>query len=317
MRRESLAAAIWVALAGGAAAQPSVLTTVGMIGSVAATVAGDCVDVNVMMGPGTDPHLYQPTASDVQRLAGADAVLHMGFGLEGQLGAVLERLGARTPVLAVGPAAVPAADLIEVGGSYGVDPHLWMDAGLWSRTVPVIAGFLSDLAPDCDGIDARAEAHRAEILALHGWVAEAIATIPEDRRALVTAHDAFGYFARAYGIDEVAIQGLSTEAEAAIADIIEVAETVVARNVPAVFVESTISPRTIEALVAATRDRGHEVTIGGELYADAMGDAGTAEGTYIGMMHANTLAIVTALGGTVPPLPEALAGWAETWDIAR
>jgi manganese/zinc/iron transport system substrate-binding protein len=317
MQTLAFSAVLAVTFTGAAAAQPTVVATVGMIGSVAATVAGDCAAVQVMMGPGSDPHLYQATASDVQRLAGADGVLHMGFGLEGQLGEVLERLGARTPVLAVAPVAVPAADLIEVGGSYGVDPHLWMDAALWSRTVPVIAGFLTELAPGCDGIAARADAHEAELLALHEWVEIAIATIPEDRRALVTAHDAFGYFARAYGIDEVAIQGLSTEAEAAIADIIEVAETVVTRNVPAVFIESTISPRTIEALIAAAGDRGHTVEIGGELYADAMGDAGTAEGTYIGMMHANTVAIVTALGGAVPPLPEALAGWAETWDIAR
>ncbi len=304
-------------LAGSAAAQPTVVATVGMVGDVAATVAGDCMAVQTLMGPGTDPHLYQPTASDVQRLASADGVMHLGFGLEGQLGTVLERLGDRTPVLAVGPASVPVEDLIEVGGSYGVDPHLWMDASLWARTVPVVAEFLAERAPDCDGIDARADAHEAELLALHGWMEAAISTIPEDRRALVTAHDAFGYFARAYGIEEVAIQGLSTEAEAAIADIIDVAETVVARNVPAVFVESTISPRSIEALIAAVRDRGHTVEIGGELYGDAMGDAGTAEGTYVGMMHANTVAIVTALGGTVPPLPDALAGWAETWDIAR
>lgn len=317
MQPLAFSAVLALTLAGTAAAQPTVVATVGMIGDVADTVAGECVAVQTLMGPGTDPHLYQPTASDVQRLAGAEAVLHMGFGLEGQLGAVLERLGQRTPVLAVGPTAVPSENLIEVGGSYGVDPHLWMDAALWSRTVSVIASFLAELTPGCGGIAARADAHEAEILALHGWMETAISTIPDDQRALVTAHDAFGYFARAYGIDVVAIQGLSTEAEAAIADIIEVAETVVARNVPAVFVESTISPRSIEALIAAVRDRGHTVEIGGELYGDAMGDAGTAEGTYVGMMHANTVTIVTALGGTVPPLPEALAGWAETWDIGR
>ncbi len=316
MRIGILATAVGVVLASGAGAQPSVVATVGMIGDVAATVAGDCVAVHTLMGPGTDPHLYQPPASDVQRLAGADGVLHLGFGLEGQLGTVLDRLGERAPVLAVGPAAIPDDDLIAVDSSYGVDPHLWMDASLWARTVPVIAEFLAVLAPGCDGLAARADGHAAELRALHDWVAAAMATIPEDRRALVTAHDAFAYFARAYGVDQLAIQGLSTEAEAAIADIIEVAELVVARGVPAVFVESTINPRTIDALIEAVRDRGHQVEIGGQLYSDAMGDTGTAAGTYIGMMHANTSAIVTALGGTLPPLPEALAGWAGRWNVA-
>jgi len=300
-----------------ARAQPPALATIGMIGDVARELVGDCVPVEVLIGGGGDPHLYQPTASDVRRMQDAGVILYLGFGLEGQMGRVLDKLSSSRPVVAVGPAAVPETDLIAVSGDYAFDPHLWMDPGLWARTVPVIAQALSDLAPDCAAqVADRTGDYTAQLLALDAWVRDSIALVPENRRVLVTAHDAFGYYARAYGLRQIAIQGLSTQSEASVADIRDVAQAVVASGVPAVFVETTINPRTVQAMIEAVAALGGTVTVGGSLYSDAMGDEGTAGGTYIGMIHANTVAIVTALGGTPAPLPPALAPFAIRWGLA-
>ncbi len=298
------------------AADATAVATVGMIGDVARNVAGDCVEVDTLMGPGVDPHLYQASAGDVRRLQQADAILYSGYSLEGQLGEVLERLAEDKPTVAVSPASIEPADLITVQDIYGIDPHLWMDVALWSRIAPTIADTLAAVVPDCaSAMRAGAEAYRAQLAALDGWIEASVASIPEGRRVLVTAHDAFEYYGRAYGLDVRGIQGISTEAEAGIKDIREVVDLVVETGVPAVFVETTINPRTIRAVVDAAADRGHEVRVGGELYSDAMGEAGTATGTYIGMLHANTTTIVTALGGEPAPWPAELEGWAERWDV--
>jgi manganese/zinc/iron transport system substrate-binding protein len=313
---------IWgaVAIAGFAAPASAkaldVLATVGMLGDVAANVAGDCAAVETLMGPGTDPHLFQPSAQDVQRFQNADVILYSGYGLEGQLGSVLGRLSDLKPTVAVSERAVPAETVLSDDGAYGVDPHIWMDAGLWAQTVPVIAETLSENVPDCAAdVGARAQAYGAQLQALDGWIEEAIASVPQEQRILVTAHDAFGYYGEAYGIEVVGIQGISTASEASVADIRDMADLLVARAVPAVFVESTINPRTIQAVIEAAEQRGHTVSIGGELYSDAMGDPGTAGGTYIGMLYDNTVTIVEALGGTVPTLPEALGAWGQQWDL--
>ncbi|NBC33761.1 MAG: zinc ABC transporter solute-binding protein [Alphaproteobacteria bacterium] len=301
-----------------ATAQEPVLavTTIGMIADVAETVAGDCARVEALMGPGVDPHLYQASAGDVRLFRDADAIFYSGYSLEGQLGTVLERLASQKPTVAVSPVAIDPANLITVQDVYGIDPHLWMDAGLWQQIAPVIAATLAEIVPDCDAaMQARAEAYQVQIQALDGWIRESIATIPDQQRILVTAHDAFNYYGRAYDIAVAGIQGISTESEAGVADIRDMVDVVVERGVPAVFIESTINPRTIRAVIESAAERGHEVTIGGELYSDAMGEAGTVGGTYIGMLYENTVTIVEALGGSPAPLPEALAGWAESWGI--
>jgi manganese/zinc/iron transport system substrate-binding protein len=295
---------------------PLAVVTIGMIGDVAETVAGDCVRVEALMGPGIDPHLYRASASDVRAFQEADAILYSGYSLEGQLGEVLGRLAEVKPTVAVSPSAIDPAALITVQDIYGIDPHLWMDAGLWAEIAPVIADTLGEVAPDCaEAMMARAEAYRDRLAALHAWIGESVASIPEGQRILVTAHDAFNYYGRAYGIEVEGIQGISTEAEAGVADIRDTVDLVVERGVPAVFVESTINPRTVQAMVDAAAERGHTIRIGGELYSDAMGEAGTAGGTYIGMLYENTVTIVEALGGTPAPLPEALHDWAEAWGI--
>lgn len=305
--------------AGEGAAQEkplSVAATIGMIADVAAEVGGDCVEVDALIGPGLDPHLYQATAADVARLQDADAILYAGFGLEGQLAAVLERFGQMRPTLAVSPASVPEDRLITIEGYAGVDPHLWMDPALWALTAPSIATFLGELLPDCaEAMAERADRYRSEAEALAGWIERAIASIPEDQRMLVTAHDAFGYYSRAYGLDQIGIQGISTESEASVADIRETADAVAEAGVPAIFVETTINPRTVEAVIEAAAERGHALSEGGALFSDAMGDLGTPGGTYLGMIYENTRTITKALGGTVPPLPAALADWAARWDL--
>ncbi|MGY6568076.1 MAG: metal ABC transporter solute-binding protein, Zn/Mn family [Salinarimonas sp.] len=297
-----------------------VLATVEMIADVARNVAGACAEVEALLGPGVDPHYYSATASDVTRLGEADLILYVDFALEEQLAAVLERLSARRPTIGVLAAALDPADLLDDPDEPGqIDPHVWMDARLWAQIAPVIGDAVVEQRPDCaDEIAANVEAYTVQLQALADWAGESIATIPQDQRRLVTAHDAFEYFANAYGMEaSEAIEGISTASEASIGDIREVADYVIEHNVRAVFVETTVSPRTIEALVQEVRARGAEIAIGGELYSDAMGEPGTPGGTYIGMIFENVMTITQALGGTPAPLPEALDGWAQEWGITR
>ncbi len=294
----------------------NVVSTVGMLNDVVENVGGDCVEATVIMGAGIDPHTYQASAKDVRLFQDADVIFYSGYVLEGQLGNVLERFAEQKPTVAASPSSIDTSDLITVQSVYGIDPHLWMDVNLWAKLAPTVLNTLSGLRPDCaEQMQANVETFTAQLRALDGWVEESIASIPEQQRILVTAHDAFNYYGRAYGIDVEGIQGISTEAEAAIADIRGTVDTVVERQVPAIFVETTINPRTTESVRQAARQRGQEVEIGGQLYSDAMGQDGTAGGTYIGMLFENTMNITQALGGTVPPLPEALSGWAEEWGV--
>ncbi|MCC5973469.1 MAG: zinc ABC transporter substrate-binding protein [Rubellimicrobium sp.] len=316
----ALAALMTLALPGRADEAPlGVLATVGMIGDLAQTVAGSCAEVTTLLGSGTDPHAHSATPRDVAAIAAAELVFYVDRALEERLADVLDRMRDRVPTVGLLATAFDAADLLEDPAEPGLtDPHVWMDAARWSAIVPVIADAIAAQRPLCaPALAAAAEDLTAQLAALHDWVGAAIASIPEGQRLLITAHDAFGYFADAYGMEaSEAIEGISTAAEASIGDILEVADFIVGNAVPAVFVETTVNPRTIEALVAEVRSRGHDVVIGGELFSDAMGDAGTAESTYIGMMRANTVTITEALGGTLPDWPEALGPWAVAWGVA-
>ena len=317
------AAGAAIALASPVAAEDAplnVLATVGMIADVAQTVADDCAAVSTLMGPGVDPHYYSATPADVDKIAAAELILYVDRTLEERLADVLDRFRARTPTLGLAGATFDADDLLEDPDEPGaMDPHLWMDVSRWARIAPVIADAIADARPGCaDAMTANVDALSAQLDALHGWAGDAIASIPEGNRILVTAHDAFYYFADAYGIEaSEAIEGISSAAEASIGDIRAVAAFVIDNNVPAVFVETTINPRTIEALVAEVQSQGHDVVIGGELFSDAMGDDGTPEGTYIGMIRANIRTVTEALGGTVPDWPEALHDWAAHWEISQ
>lgn len=294
----------------------NVVTTIGMIADVAREVGGECVAVEAMMGPGVDPHLYQASANDVKTLRDADQILYSGYALEGQLGDVLDNFSRQKTTVAVAPESIDPSQLLTAQDVYGIDPHLWMDVSIWAQTVDTVSDTLIEARPACeDAIRGRAEAYTEQLAALHEWIKGSVATIPEKQRILVTAHDAFNYYGRAYNIEVEGIQGISTDTETGIADIRRMSDVVIEREVPAVFIESTINPRTIQAVIQAAEQRGHEVVIGGQLYSDAMGANDTADGTYIGMLRANTQAIVEALGGEVAPLPAALESWAEQWDF--
>ena len=279
----------------------SVVATTGMIADTAARVAGDTAVVVGLMGPGVDPHLYKAGEADVRKLTGADLVLYNGLYLEGKMGDVLVKMARHKPVVAVSE-AVPETDLREppeLQGHY--DPHLWFDVSLWAQTLGPIADALIEIAPEHEAtIRANAEKARAELAALDTWAQAQIDTLPAERRILITAHDAFGYFGRRYGLEVIGIQGISTLAEAGLQDVERVVDLIVERRVPALFVESSVPRRTVEAVQAACASRGHEVVIGGELFSDAMGAAGTPEGTYEGMVRHNVQTIVDGLSGRRP-----------------
>lgn len=319
MKPMLIAAALAVSLTPAVAeeAPVNVVATIGMIGDVVQNVGGNCVDATTIMGPGVDPHLYKAGAGDVHSFQTADVIFYSGYALEGQLGEVFAAFAKRKPTVAVAEASIEPTELLQAQGSHGYDPHIWMDAALWGRIAGTIAKTLAEQRPDCAAqLTENAERYTAQINALDGWAREAISSIPEGQRTLVTAHDAFAYYGRAYGIEVQGIQGISTESEASIADIRATATLVAEKGVPAIFIESTINPRTIQSVIEAAREQGQDIQIGGALFSDAMGESGTAGGTYIGMIFENTRTITTALGGTVPPLPPELADWAKQWDAA-
>lgn len=275
------------------------VATTGMIGDMASRIGGDLVAVRSLMGPGIDPHLYKATESDVRTLSEADLILYNGLYLEGKMGDILVKLARVRPVVAVSE-AVPESqrrEPPELAGNY--DPHLWFDVRLWSQTLEPITEALVELRPDAaEELRARRQSLTDELLELDAWVERRIAEIPEGQRVLVTAHDAFGYFGQRYGIEVVGLQGISTLSEAGLQDVDRVVDLVVERKIPALFVESSVPRRSIEAVQAACRNRGHQVRIGGELFSDAMGAPGTPEGTFSGMVRHNVDTIVEALKGS-------------------
>ncbi len=298
-----LACAYLSAAAAKGFAQPQFLATIGMIADPAERIAESCVEVDALIGPGLDPHLFTPRPSDIARLRQADRVVALGLGLEGRLAEVLARAGA----LLLGEALAPALLLYDPA-SGEPDPHVWMDAKRWSATFPLLAAELTALAPDCaKTIAERLTEELALADALHGWITAAVASIPPEKRVLLSAHDAFAYFGDAYGLEVLAIQGISTEAEATLAEIEALASLIAERRIPAVFMETTVNPRPIAALIETAAARGHRPLLGGELLSDSLGHA-PPQNTWLGMLVHNTVVIVSALGGEVPPLPEILAG---------
>lgn len=293
----------------------NVLTTVGMIGDVAKHVAGSCADIHTLLRSGTDPHYYEATPRAVRALQSAELIFYVDPTLEERLGSVLENFSRRTPTIGLAQATYGVSDFL-FESTNAIDPHLWMDANRWGRIAPIIADAIAEQRPACrEMMQTNAAAYQEQLNALHEWITESIASIPEHQRMLVTAHDAFYYYADAYGITaSEAIEGISTESEASIGDIRAVARFVVDHAVPAVFIETTISPRTIEALVAEVNAMGHAVVIGGTLFSDSLGAANTAEGTYIGMMRSNTEQITTALGGSPANWPAELTEWETLWN---
>jgi len=272
-----------------------VVTTVGMIADAAERIGGPRVQVEGLMGPGVDPHLYKASEGDVRRLERADVIFYGGLHLEAKMADVLERIGERRLTRAVTD-GIPRARLISVGGGQ-VDPHVWFDVALWAGAAREVRDTLVAADPaHAPGYQARATLYLAELERLDAEARTKSAAVPKASRVIVTAHDAFGYFGRAYGYEVVGLQGISTASEAGAKDVRRLADLIAARRIPAIFVESSVAPRTIEAVQEAVRSRGFDVAIGGSLYADAMGSEGTPDGTYVGMVRHNVDTITTALG---------------------
>nr|VFJ43522.1 MAG: manganese/zinc/iron transport system substrate-binding protein [Candidatus Kentron sp. FW]VFJ64748.1 MAG: manganese/zinc/iron transport system substrate-binding protein [Candidatus Kentron sp. FW] len=289
--------------AGGGSADeiPVVAATVGMIADVARQVAGEGMTVIGIIGEGVDPHLYKPTRRDVVTLRQADMVFYNGLMLEGKMGDVLARVAADKPVHAVTEQLLERDDYVLTDGANHYDPHVWMDVGGWMRAVTVVADAMAAFDPErARDYRANAATYREQLTRLDAYARESIGSIPEGRRVLVTAHDAFNYLGRAYGLEVRGIQGLSTESEAGVRDIERLVAFLVARKIPAVFVETSVSDKNVRALVEGARAGGHDLVIGGALFSDAMGKAGTYEGTYMGMIDHNVTTITRALGGTAP-----------------
>lgn len=279
-----------------------VVATVGMIGDVAAEIGGDKTRVSTVISAGVDPHLYKPTVTDVKLFDSADIVLHNGLLLEGRLGDVLQKIGKRGKVVhAVAEESLAGENYVVSDSEGHHDPHVWMDVTAWSKVAGKIADVLAAKDPKNGPFyQERASAYRQRLQELDAYARKSLASIPAEKRVLVTAHDAFGYMARAYGLEVKAVQGISTESEAGLKEINHLVDFLVAKGVPAVFVESSVPTKAVEALIEGARAKGHEVRVGGELYSDAMGDAGTYEGTYFGMMDHNLTTITRALGGDAP-----------------
>jgi manganese/zinc/iron transport system substrate-binding protein len=302
MRKQGLILLLGLAMAvsncgrdeGPGDSRPYVVATTGMVRDAAEQIGGDLFRIDGIMGPGVDPHLYRATPADIRRMERADLLLYNGLLLEGRLAEILDKLGSRSFAVAT---AVPDSLLMtsfDYGGNY--DPHIWFDASLWIYAVEAMAQQLAGLLPEREEeIMARFFAYRQELERLHAYATEQIASIPEERRVLITAHDAFGYFGRAYGIDVEGLQGISTASEYGLQDVRRLRDLILERRIPAIFIETSISSRSIESLIAGTRDLGFEVRIGGELYSDAMGEHGTPEGTYLGMFRHNVDQITNAL----------------------
>ncbi|MEN0021232.1 MAG: zinc ABC transporter substrate-binding protein [Planctomycetota bacterium] len=279
-----------------------IIATIGMLSDVVANVAGDRADVTLLVKPGVDPHLYSPTRSDIQRLLGADIVFMNGLKLEGRMDEALTSLAeAGTPVIL-------AADQLDEAGLLGsdeyedqFDPHVWMNPGLWRDVVEVVRDELIEFDPDGERIyRANAQTYIAQIDTLDAYADLVLDSVSESARVLISAHDAFQYFGDRFGYEVVGVQGISTEAEAGSTEIEALVDLIVERQIGAVFIESTVSDRNVQALIEGAKARGQDVIIGGELFSDAMGDEGTYEGTYVGMIDHNVTTIARALGGEAP-----------------
>ncbi len=275
-----------------------VVTTTGMLADAVRNVGGDKVTVEALMGTGLDPHTYKATEGDMLRLYRADLILYNGLHLEAKMADVLEKFAAQSHTVAIAE-KIPPKKLRTDAQTGAHDPHVWFDISLWKDVVYAIADELCKADPaHKEQYRTRAKIYMISLNTLEEYVKRVTATVPQDNRVLVTAHDAFGYFGNAYNFHVRGIQGISTVTEAGVADMRGLAVTIAEEKIPAIFVETSVSPKTINALKEAVKAKGWDVNIGGNLFSDAMGSAGTKEGTYIGMVHHNVKTIVHALGGT-------------------
>jgi manganese/zinc/iron transport system substrate-binding protein len=290
-----------VALAAPRSYPYQVTTTVGMVTDIVRQVSGDKAKVTGIMGAGVDPHLYKPTRDDVAAMMRADVIFYSGLMLEGKMADTLIKIARTKPVHAV-TESIDEKYLLEPAEMLGhYDPHVWMDPMAWAKAVEAVGRGLAEYDPANAELyqrNAAGTVKQCEELAAYGR--RVLSTVPESSRVLISSHDAFNYFGRAFGLKVMGVQGLSTESEAGLQRINELVDYIVQHEVRAVFVESSVSPRNIEALVQGVQSRGKALRVGGELYSDAMGAEGSYEGTYLGMLDHNITTVARALGGQAP-----------------
>ena len=272
-----------------------IVTTIAQIGEPLSVIGGDRVNVESLMGPSIDPHVYNATQSDIDKIHDAELIFYNGLNLEVNMIEIFEKLSESKPAVSIGEAISEDDLLTDEDGA--LDPHIWFDIDLWKQALDRAVEELKEYSPDdADYFEENKQQYFSELDALKEE-AEKLKEIPDDQRYLVTAHDAFGYFGRMHDIEVVGLQGLSTEDEIGVSDINETIDLIEKYRVPAIFVESTINPNSIEAVLEGAKEKGLDVEIGGELYSDAMGEPGTEEGTYIGMYRYNVNTIYEALTG--------------------
>ena len=275
----------------------NIVTTTTMITDLVQNIGGDLVNIKGLMGSGVDPHLFKASEGDVSKLVNADVIFYNGLHLEGKLVEVFEKMGSKTTNTIELGAALDKSQLI--GSEYfasNYDPHVWFNIAFFKQFAKKVTAVLSEKNPENAAAFLENETLFLEKLEkLEQKVLTTIGTLPKEKRILVTAHDAFNYFGKNYGFNVVGLQGISTATEAGVQDVQKLATFIIENKVKAIFVESSVPKRTIEALQAAVKSKDHEVVIGGTLYSDALGNAGTVEGTYIGMFEYNVNTIVDAL----------------------
>ena len=278
-----------------------VVTTTSIVGDLVENIAGEAVEVTSLMGTGVDPHLYKASAGDVEKLAGADMIFYNGLYLEGKITDVLAQMR-KSGIFTVGVAEGIDKSLLfspeEYQGYY--DPHIWFDVALWKKAAKVVMEAFTLYDPENAPVyRSNTKSYLEELDLLQAYIQKKIATLRPDRKVLITAHDAFNYFGKGYGFEVMGLQGISTDSEASVADIKNLSKIITERKIPAVFVETSISPRYMRALRASVKAKGFDVRIGGSLYSDSMGNPGTEEGTYIGMFKSNVDTIVESLSRSI------------------
>lgn len=275
----------------------TIVTTTSMLGDAVQNIVQEDAKIVSLMGPGIDPHTYQITQKDALQLKKADIIFYNGLYLEGKMADLLQKMAKKRAVFAGGDALCEDQLIFDANAfPMGIDPHIWFDVRLWQQVVAFVSQKLQKARPESAAqYQKNTIAYLAKLEALHQEMEQQIQSIPEQQRVLITAHDAFGYFGKAYNIQVVGLQGISTAAECGLQDIQRIVQLILERKIKAVFFETSVSDRSMRAVLEGCAHYGHNVAIGGCLYSDALGTAGSPEGTYCGMVRANTQIIVSSL----------------------
>jgi len=277
----------------------NIVATTGMVADAVKNIVKDKAEVTALMGPGVDPHLYKATQGDLTKLTNADVIFYNGLHLEGKMQEIFEKMG-RTKTVYATTNGLPENLLMPLEGGenskYKYDPHIWFNVELWSKTLKGIADKLSEVdKANATSYQNNYKAYEKELTGLHNKIVEDIKQIPEAQRILITSHDAFGYLGNAYDFKVRALQGISTVNEFGLQDVKRLVDFITSNKIKSIFVESSVPSKNLEAVIAGCKGKGSDVSIGGELFSDAMGAAGTPEGTYVGMVKHNFSTIINAL----------------------